>query len=62
MKVLVDKDTCTGCAVCEEICPEVFDVPELMALIKLDPVPEELHETCRDAVETCPNGALSIEE
>lgn len=62
MKVLVDKDTCTGCAVCEEICPEVFDVPELMAIVKLDPVPEELHESCCDAVETCPNGALAIDE
>jgi len=26
MKAAVDKDLCTGCGLCEDTCPEVFEV------------------------------------
>ena len=57
MKIMIDQDICTGCAVCETICPEVFEVPELIAIIKLNPIPPELCNRAKEAAETCPNGA-----
>ena len=63
MKVIVDADTCIGCGVCEGVCPKVFEMSsEDLAVVKVDEVPAELAEACRDAAEQCPVEAISIEE
>jgi len=63
MKVRVDADTCVGCAACEDICPEVFEMTdEDKATVKFDPVPAELEDGCREAAEQCPVDAISVEE
>ena len=28
MKAVVDKETCTGCGLCEQTCPEVFKMED----------------------------------
>lgn len=28
MKAVVDKDLCTGCGLCEDTCPEVFEMKD----------------------------------
>ena len=61
MKVKVDEDLCAGCGPCEDVCPEVFEVVDDMAKVKVDVVPPELEEKCREAVESCPSEALIIE-
>ena len=62
MKALVDKDLCTGCGLCEDTCPEVFEMDDEMAKVIVDEVPAEAEETCQEAVESCPVEAISIEE
>ena len=62
MKVKVDEDLCAGCGPCEDVCPEVFEVVDDMAKVKMDVVPPELEEKCREAVESCPSEALIIEQ
>lgn len=63
MRARVDKDLCAGCAVCTEVCPEVFELDENdIAVVKLDPVPPEHQEACRDAADQCPADAIEIEE
>lgn len=63
MKPIVDVDTCTGCGLCADVCPEVFELnEESIAEVIADPVPPEAEDTCRDAAESCPVDAIYIEE
>jgi ferredoxin len=67
MKAIVDQDTCTGCELCIETCPEVFEMQNDTAVAKVDVVPPEAEapeaeETCREAAEDCPVEAITIEE
>ena len=62
MKAVVDQDTCTGCELCVETCPEVFEMQNDTAGVKADVVPAEAEETCRQAAEECPVEAITIEE
>jgi len=64
MKAIVDAETCTGCGICAETCPEVFELDEAEDIAKViaDPVPPEAAESCREAVEGCPVDAICLEE
>ena len=62
MKAAVDADLCTGCGLCEHVCPEVFELKDDIAVVKADPVPEAVEKACREAAEDCPVEAISIEE
>jgi ferredoxin len=63
MKAIVDVETCTGCGLCADVCPEVFELnEESIAEVIADPVPPQAEDTCRDAAESCPVDAIYIEE
>ena len=62
MRVIVDEETCTGCGVCAETCPEVFETDDDLAKVIADPVPEDAEDSCREAVEDCPVEAISIQD
>jgi ferredoxin len=62
MRVTVDEETCIGCGLCSETCPEVFEMSDDKVRVKVDEVPEDVVETCREATENCPVEAIQIEE
>lgn len=61
MKVTINDD-CTSCGLCEDICPEVFELGDEKAVVKVDAVPEEHRDACREAAEDCPVEAIEILE
>ena len=63
MKVRVDTDVCVGSGSCESLCPAVYDVgDDGVAVVKGDQVPADQEDACREAVESCPAGAIEIVE
>jgi ferredoxin len=61
MKAKVDQDTCIGCALCPQICPEVFEMKEDKAVVIADPVPPAVEESAKSAADQCPVTAITIE-
>ncbi len=63
MKPVVDHDLCIGCGNCEDECPEVFRLQDdgLAYVINEQP-DEELYGCVRNAADSCPVDAISIEE
>ena len=71
MKVKVNKDACIGCGACAAIC-EVFEInDEGLSEVKVEEnkekeefvsVKEELQDEVRDAADSCPTGAIEVEE
>ncbi len=61
MKAVVDKETCTGCELCTQTCPEVFQMKDNKAEAHANPVPQGTEETCKKAAEECPVNAIKVE-
>jgi len=64
MRVRIDEDACIGCGTCEEICPDVFEVVDDVAHVKIGDkdVPKDLEALVREASESCPVEAIPLEE
>jgi ferredoxin len=63
MKAKVIEDLCIGCESCTDICPDVFEMQDELAVCRFDEdIPEEFEDACREAAESCPVEAIEIEE
>jgi ferredoxin len=63
MKAIVDSEACTGCGLCPQICPEVFEMDDKnIAIVKVAPVPSGLADKVKESVESCPVSAITIED
>jgi ferredoxin len=61
MRVAVDSDTCQGHARCWDICPEVFSLDDEGHALVTDPeVPTALEGKAREAMNNCPERAITI--
>ncbi len=63
MKPKIIADECIGDGICEEICPEVFELRDdgLAYVINEDPDPS-LRDKIDEAIEECPTSAIIMEE
>ena len=61
MKATVDPDLCTGCELCVDTCPDVFEMNDDIAVVKVDVVPADSEECARESAEDCPAEAIILE-
>ncbi len=61
MKAVVDADLCTGCELCTQTCPDVFEMEDDVAKTKVDEVPAGSEDCANQAAEECPVEAIKIE-
>ena len=61
MKAKVDAETCIGCGLCEQICPDVFRMEDDKAVVRVETVPAEAEAACQNAADQCPVTAITVE-
>jgi ferredoxin len=61
MKAIIDADLCSGCELCTQTCPEVYEMQGDVAVVKVDPIPAELEASAKEAADDCPVEAIKIE-
>lgn len=62
MKVFVDGDACIGCGLCADTCPDIFEIVNDKAIVKVSSVPKNYEDLVKEARNNCPVDAISIEE
>jgi ferredoxin len=62
MKPVVDAGLCIGCALCSEICPQIFEMGDDDLAYVVNPKGCEEAGCCQDAADECPVDAITIEE
>jgi ferredoxin len=62
VQVWVDESECIGSGLCEDGCPQVFEVEDGVSRVLVDPVPADAEDDARVAVETCPVSAIRYED
>jgi ferredoxin len=61
MKVEVDASACTGCAVCSDLVPDVFELTDdMISVVKTPEVPAGLEDQVQEAADSCPVTCITI--
>ena len=61
IEVKIDEDLCTVCGLCEDTCPEVFEVNDT-AKVKDDADFNAFEDEIKEAAEDCPTEAIHYQE
>lgn len=63
MRVRVNRQICSGHALCQAACPEVYGSDEMGYCVIANPeVPPELESAAMEGLRRCPEGALVLEQ
>jgi ferredoxin len=61
MKVSIDRELCTGCELCVNTCPDVFEMDGDAARPKAEAITDAVEECVQQAAEDCPASAIKVE-
>ncbi len=61
MKVKVNQEACIGCGACASIAGDVFEINDEGLSQAKGEVKAEQEEAAKEAIESCPTGAISEE-
>ena len=59
MKVTVNKDLCSGCGLCADNCPEIFEMKDDVATVKNETVDDSLSAKVKEQADNCPVEAIT---
>lgn len=63
MKPKIDHDLCIGDGICEEICPEVFEMRDDGLAYVINEEPDgAFNPQIQESIESCPTEAITDEE
>jgi ferredoxin len=62
MKKVWVEETCVACGECVEICPEVFELPGEIAVVKASAADASMDAKIIEAAEACPSEAIRYEQ
>ena len=60
MKAVVDANVCTGCELCVQVCPEVFEMDGAVSKVKVAVVPPAAEASCKEAADSCPVTCITL--
>jgi len=60
MKAIVDQETCTGCTLCTQTCPDIFQMEGDKAKTITNTVPGDKEDCAKKAADECPVDAISV--
>ncbi|HEB10636.1 MAG TPA: ferredoxin [Spirochaetales bacterium] len=61
MKVSIDADLCTGCELCTDSLPEIFEMKDDLAIVIQTDVPADKEAEVQEATDDCPAEAIIVE-
>jgi ferredoxin len=61
MKVSIDADLCTGCGLCTDSLPEIFEMKDDLAVVIQADVPADKEAEVQEATDDCPAEAIIVE-
>ena len=59
MEAYVNEE-CIYCGLCADMCPDVFQLGDEIAIVTTKEIAEEHRDCCREAAEECPTEAIEI--
>jgi ferredoxin len=60
MKATISEE-CVLCGLCADICPEVFEMGDEYAQVKMAAIPAEFEKAVNQAADECPVSAIAVE-
>ena len=61
MKVSIDADLCTGCGLCTDSVPEIFEMKDDLAVVIKADVSADKEADVQEAADDCPAEAIIVE-